>query len=168
MTGAAAVGSAETATNCVAGVSPQAFSALSATSSITAKSASAALSVTTTRTVASAGSSVKLTWRSACQGADPISRVSLPTAIQGRGLSNDSTPATTTPATKGIAESRILKRNMTDTHSNTSPEHRVYGWQSVKTTRYRLVDGKQKPATRVTPRASRPLPARDRTRLRPD
>src|SRR5579859_3594669 len=141
MIGAAAPPRFEIAMNCVAGVVSQALSSSASASSTTAKSAAAALSVIATRTVASLGSSVKLTWRSACQGAEAISTVPESTAMQGRGDGKNSTRARIAAAIRGTAETRIFKRNM-ERHSlnHTREESGLYGWRSVKKTRYRLVD----------------------------
>src|ERR1700730_988187 len=112
MTGAGPERVAVTATNRVAGVTSQALSSAPSTSSTTAKSAASALSVSLTRTVAAAGSLVKLTWRSACQGADAIWSVCSRTATQGRVEGRNSTRARIAATNRGTTETRIFKRNM--------------------------------------------------------
>src|SRR5712664_1285407 len=112
MTGAELEGRAEIATNRVAAVASQAVSSVPSTSSTTAKSAVSAESEIATRTVASFGSSVKLTWRSACHGADAICSVFAPIARQGWVPGKNSTRARSAAAIRGTAETRIFKRNM--------------------------------------------------------
>src|SRR5260221_2829924 len=155
MTGAEPGAYGEIATNCVAGVAAQAVSSIPSTSSTTAKSAVSALSEIATRTVASDGSSVKLTWRSACQGTDAIWTVLEPIARQGRMPGENSTRARIAAAIRGAAEIRIFKRNMHKLAQARSGTRRVYGWQSVKKTRYRLVDMIQITSTQLTPTGSR-------------
>src|SRR5882724_2675642 len=145
MTGAEPEGCAEIATNRVATVASQAVSSVPSTSSTTAKSAVSAESEIATRTVASFGSSVKLTWRSACHGADAICSVFAPIARQGWVPGKNSTRASSAAAIRGTAETRIFTRNMYTLTYARSGIRRAYGWQSVKKTRYRGVD-----MTRVT------------------
>ena len=80
---------------------------------IDSKEAASALSDSCTRTVASAGSSVKATWRSACQGTEAIWIVVSAMAMQGCGPGNRLPRANRANTSKGMAEARILKRNIT-------------------------------------------------------
>src|ERR1700748_459267 len=140
MTGAEAEGYAEIATN--RGAPPQAFaSRLSSPSTIT-KSALSALSTICTRTVAAAGTSVNVTCRSACQGASAIWSEDPPASMQGRGPGNNSLCANRPARMSGTAEARIPKRNMIRYSLNLTRKRQAYGWQSVKKTSYRRVDGR--------------------------
>src|SRR5581483_4094106 len=111
MTGEELLGRLEIATNCVVAVAAQAFSSAASDPSITAKSAVVALSDTATRTVASLGSSVKLTRRSACQGALASWTVPVATAMQGRSAGKNPMRARIPAAINGTTETRTLRRS---------------------------------------------------------
>ena len=65
-----------------------------------------------------------------------------PIAMQGRAPGRKSPRANTAAITSGTTEARIFKRNMTRTRPPISPRNAAaYGWQSVKETSYRRVDG---------------------------
>src|SRR4051812_46852484 len=122
------------------GAAAQVFASALSASSITTKSAVSTFSTICTRTVAVRGSSVKATCRSACQGAAAICSDDPPASMQGRGPGNNSPPANTPARIRGTADARIFKRNITR-HSPSSALDAAHGWQSVKKTRYRRVDG---------------------------
>src|SRR3954463_11411681 len=131
---------AEIATN--RGEPPQAFASVPSGSSTITKSAVSAFSTICTRTVAVSGTSVKVTCRSACQGASAIWSEDPPASMQGRGPGISSLCANRPARTSGTAEAKIPIRNMTHTRSTQARKRRAYGWQSVKKTSYRRVDGR--------------------------
>ena len=80
--------------------------------------------------------------RLACQGSEASWTEPSPIAMQGRAPGRKSPRANTAATSNGTAEARIFKRNMIRTRSPISPgTATAYGWQSVKKTRYRGVDG---------------------------
>src|SRR5712675_1526296 len=112
MTCVAAEGLGEMATSCGEVLVWQAPASALSISSMTAKSALAALSDIWTRTVACAGSSVKLTSSAACQGSEVSWTELSATATQGRAPAKISLHANRATTTRGMAQARILKRNM--------------------------------------------------------
>src|SRR6476659_6406378 len=142
MTCVAAEGLGEMATSCGEVLVWQAPASALSISSMTAKSALAALSNIWTRTVACFGSSVKLTWSAACQGSEVSWAEVAATATQGRAPAKSSPLANTATTAKGIAEARILKRNMGYSHQPGPWNARAYGWRKLKESGYRRVDGR--------------------------
>src|SRR3954454_24389370 len=65
-----------------------------------------------------------------------------PASMQGRGPGNSSPRANRPAKISGMAEARIPKRTMIRHSHNLARKRRAYGWQSVKRTGYRVVDGR--------------------------
>src|SRR6185295_19386716 len=141
MTGSEGEGLREIATSRTGAWLSQAPASIVSRSSITVKSAASGLSEIWTRTVAREGSLVKLTWRCACQERVAIWTDVPAISMQARGPVRNSPRANRAAIASGKTEARIFKRNMTRYPLTISPGQGAYGWQTVKETSYRGIDG---------------------------